>query len=243
MIRISLCVAAVILLGPGLGLAQPDPNVPLPAEPAVRSTLGIRAGIYSAEKLEETTLDQSLARRRTASNLYLTFNFTRHLTRALALEASIGGLSRGETLIRDPDGITIRRAQVSIYPLSIGMRFYPLAPDARRRIIGYLSGAGSLVLGVQVFNTSGSQYTYSFDYSSETDLTFGAVVGAGMDYRLGSRYLLGLFGGYQFADFSKPLSDLPGGVSDFSGPQFMITFSYLISGPPHGPRGEGKYGN
>ena len=95
------------------------------------------------------------------------------------------------------------------------------------------------MVGVQVFESS----TFQFNYNSDTRATLGGLAGAGVDYRVAERWLLGLYAGYQRARFSTPLSDLPGGVSDFSGPQFLFSFSYLISGTGGGPRGEGNHGN
>lgn len=235
MIRKSWIVWAMLVAAPAA--AQTDT-----ARTDFISSAGVRMGIWSAETLDETVVDSNLSRIRTASDLFLSFQIVRRVTDFLAAEVSFGGLSRGDALIRE-GGLAVRRATISIYPLSLGFRFYPLAPNGKRRIMGYLSGAGSLVLGVQTFKESNSQYAYSFNYSSETDVTLGGAVGAGLDYKLGERFYLGLYGGYQQAKFSKPLSDLPGGVTDFSGPQFTITFSYLIAGAHEGPRGEGRYGN
>ena len=237
MAKIKWAMMLAVLLWTGAASAQTDST-----HTDFISNVGLRLGLWSAETLDETVLDSSFTRVRTASDLFLSFNVVRRIVGPLAAEVSISGLSRGDALIREGD-VVVRRASVSIYPINIGLRFYPLAPNGERRIMGYLSGSGSLVLGVQTFKESGFQYTNSFNYSSETDVTLGGAVGAGLDYMITDRAYLGLYGGYQQAEFSKPLSDLPGGVTDFSGPQFTITFSYLIAGAGKGSRGEGSHGN
>jgi hypothetical protein len=226
-----LCAVSMALAIPGHVPAQ-EPQV----EPEYVGSLGVMLGVYSADKLDTSNIGGA-SRQRQASDMYLLVTGTRRLVDHLHLAASIGALSRGDVFIRDSSFLT--RARLTIFPLSMGLRFYPVALAHGRRILPYLSAGGSLVVGVQVFERS----TFQFDYSSDTRLALGGTLGAGLDYRVAERILLGLYGGYQRARFSRPLSDLPGGVSDFSGPQFLFTFSYLISGAGGGPRGEGNHGN
>jgi len=216
--------------------AHPQEPEPEP-EPRYVGSLGIMLGVYSADKLEDANLVNGVSRQRRVSDMYLLVSGTRRLAPHFALAASIGALARGDSFIRQ--GSELTRARLTIFPLSLGLRVYPVALAPGRRILPYLSGGGSLILGVQVIESS----TFQSSYNSDTRATLGGSVGAGMDFRVAERMLLGFYGGYQNARFSKPLSDLPGGVSDFSGPQFLFTFSYLISGAPGGPRGEGRYGN
>jgi hypothetical protein len=231
-------VVVVLVLGwAGHTMAQVDSHNVKPVGAA-----GIRLGIYSADKLEETSTTGSYARQRTASNVYLAFNFTRMVWHSLAAEGSVGALSRGDAIVRDASGTYVQRARITLYPLSAGFRLYPLGLGSHR-ISPYVNAAGSLVLATQVFQSSGTTGLGTFNYRSSTDATLGANAGAGADVHIGGRMLLGFFGGYQRARFAEPLSGLPGGVTDFSGPQFMITFGYLITGAKHGPRGEGKNGD
>jgi hypothetical protein len=194
-------------------------------------------GVYAADKLEETDIAGTLSRQRRASDAYLLVSGTRHLTGHLAAAASIGALALGDAFIRD--GAFFTRVRLTLFPISLGLRVYPVAPAGTGRILPYLAAGGSLVVGVQVLESS----TFQFNYSSETTATLGGLVGMGIDYRLADRWLCGVYAGYQRARFSRPLSDLPGGVSDFSGPQFLLSFSYLIAGAGGGPRGEGNHGN
>jgi hypothetical protein len=228
------CLALVLLCSawPQRAVAQDS----LSARNYVGS-LGVMLGIYAADRLEETNIAGTLSRQRRASDMYLVVGGTRHIAPHWALAASIGALARGDAFIRD--GSFYTRARLSLFPVSFGLRFYPVAPAGKGRILPYLAAGGSLVVGVQVFESS----TFQFNYSSETSATLGGLAGAGVDYRVADRLLFGLYAGYQRARFSKPLSDLPGGVSDFSGPQFMLSFSYLIAGTGGGPRGEGSHGN
>jgi len=208
-----------------------------PVEPYYVGSLGVMLGVYSADKLEETNLAGGVSRQRRASDMYLMVLGTRRLTPHLAMAASIGALPRGDAFIRE--GSFLTRSRLTIFPVSLGLRVYPVALTPGRRILPYLAAGGSLVVGVQVLESS----TFQPDYSSDTRATLGGILGAGADIRVAERILLGLYGGYQRARFSKPLSDLPGGVSDFSGPQFLFAFSYLISGAAGGPRGEGNHGH
>ena len=228
----ALWVAFLLLGLPACAAAQVTDDRPRPV-----GSLGFRLGIYRANKLETGDLSAGPVRQRRASDVYLMFCGARHLWPHLAVEGSIGALSRGDTFVRA--GAFLTRVRVTLLPLSAGLRVYPVAPASGAHILPYLSAAGSLVLGVQTFESS----TLQFDYSSDTRATLGAMAGAGVEYRIAERMLVGLYGGYQRARFSEPLSDLPGGVSDFSGPQFMLTFSYLIFGTDGGPRGEGRHGN
>jgi hypothetical protein len=229
---LRICVCVAILLVASVARAQSEPH-----EPRYVGTLGVMLGVYSADNLDSADLGSGISRQRRSSDMYLVIAGTRRLTGHLSVAASFGALARGDAFIRQGGYLT--RAKLTIFPLSLGLRLYPVALAPGRRILPYLSAGGSLVLGVQVFESS----TFQFDYSSDTRATLGGNMGAGVDYRVAEKILLGLYGGYQRARFSKPLSDLPGGVSDFSGPQFLFTFSYLISGAPKGPRGEGRYGN
>lgn len=229
-LRLWACVA-IVLVG-SVARAQEKPDAP-----RYVGTLGVMLGVYSADNLDSADLGSGISRQRRSSDMYLMITGTRRFTGHLSIVASLGALARGDAFIRQGGYLT--RAKLTIFPLSLGLRLYPVALAPGRRIFPYLSAGGSLVLGVQVFESS----TFQFDYSSDTRATLGGNMGAGVDYRVAEKILLGLYGGYQRARFSTPLSDLPGGVSDFSGPQFLFTFSYLISGAPKGPRGEGRHGN
>lgn len=187
--------------------------------------LGIRFGFWNAVDAKNITAlpDQEILSDVTAP--YGEFFICTGLTKGFALEFSFGSCYRGETRYNDPYGYYWKR--VTIYPLSGGLKFYPLSTIKKFRWqpytdigIGFVSGTENLRYGVYV------DPLLLTDSGTNTYLTFGWHVGGGIDLNLSRFFVIGVDFKYRGVKFG----DEVGGLKDYSGPEAALGLSYILKG-------------
>ncbi|MCP4712631.1 MAG: hypothetical protein GY869_28735 [Planctomycetes bacterium] len=139
----------------------------------------------------------------------------------------MGGVSRGDIRINYQNETEYETGfgTALVYPLGVGLGYFPLAPRPDQAIQPFVVAGGSLVIGTETISTTGySPHIGGFyGLQSESREALGWYAGAGFDWVLGRSFALSAMGKYQYAKFSKELV----GVKDFSGAQILIGAAYL----------------
>ncbi len=113
-----------------------------------------------------------------------------------------------------------------VQSLMFGIRYYLPQSRPYSAFRPYLSAAAGAFIGTDEY---GEESCCGCDEYSEvhTMTVAGARLGGGVDLLMGRRFMVGLTGGYNFAEkFPRAI----GGRRDYSGSEFGLSFSYLFGG-------------
>jgi hypothetical protein len=192
---------------------------------------GIRMGFWSALDAKNIQSPPPLEILTKVTAPYGEFFISNGLKKGFAFEFSVGSYYRGETRYSDTLGYYWKR--VSIYPISVVTKYYPLFSRPHPTDPGdnlwqpYLDAGISVVSGIE--NLRLGEYAGSStlvgDYTN-TYLTFGGFAGAGMDFVLSRLFVLGLDFKYRWVNFGEQV----GGLKDYSGPEATLGLSYILKG-------------
>jgi hypothetical protein len=192
---------------------------------------GIRMGFWSAldaKNIHSSPYYEVLTK---VTAPYGEFFVSNGLKKGFAFEFSGGSYYRGETRYSDTLGYYWKR--VTIYPISAGMKYYPLSSrsnpknPAKNLWQPYLDAGISFVSGVENLRLGeyAGPFTLVGDYT-DTYFTLGGFSGVGMDFVLSRLFVLGLDFKYRWVNFSKQV----GGLKDYSGPEATLGLSYILRG-------------
>lgn len=131
------------------------------------------------------------------------------------MEFSLGGISREIASVSRIDG---QDTQVmTVVPVLLGMRFYPLPAQNRSNLRPYLAAGGGPYWFADVFVRE--EYFHDEEVNVDTELKPGGYLGGGLDFMLTSWLGLNFDAKYHFVDFNAN-SDFSGYECGF-GLQFM----------------------
>jgi opacity protein-like surface antigen len=187
--------------------------------------MGIRMGFWNAVNARDIVNppDQEITTKVTAP--YGELFISSGLKKGFALEFSLGSCYRGETRYSDSYGYYWKR--VTIYPVSGGIKFYPLHTVQKSKLQPYGDVGVAFVSGIEDVRLGVYSGPYVLvDEGLNTYTTFGWHAGLGMDFPLSRFLAVGVDFKYRGVNFS----DEVGGLKNFSGPQFALGVSYLVKG-------------
>ncbi|MGB8658260.1 MAG: hypothetical protein WCE90_10830 [Candidatus Zixiibacteriota bacterium] len=186
-------------------------------------SIGLRMGFWSAVQAKHipVTPDQEILSKVTAPYGELVI-FT-GLKKGFGLEFSLGSYYRGETRYTVTQGYFFKR--VTIYPVSVQLKFYPLYAVKKSRWqpyldsgIGFISGIEDLRLG----EYAGSQLFV--ETGTSTHATLGWQAGGGLDFELSRRLVIAADCKYRGVKFNQDV----GGLRDYSGPEVTLGVIYIL---------------
>jgi hypothetical protein len=165
------------------------------------------------------------------SGLSAGFSFSHMVSRRLAWEVSMGGLSDNkiETLgvsYRDDYYETIysNTRSVSVSYLALGLAYYPLSEldHTESNIFGDLGSFARPYLTAGIGSYFGWDVISFEDDITDADLTTtaGAYTGAGIDLMLSRHFVFNVDVRYHFLEFNEPLR----GITDYSGTNVLAGF-------------------
>ncbi len=147
------------------------------------------------------------------------------LDKGFALEFSFGSCYRGETRFHDSYGYYWKK--VTIYPVSGGVKFYPLFSSQKSKFQPYIDMGGDFITGIEDIRL-GEYFGSSIlvQEGTNTYTTVGWHTGLGMDLVLSRFLVIGMDFKYRGLNFN----DEVGGLKKFSGPQVTLGISYIVKG-------------
>lgn len=186
-----------------------------------RWRIDLRAGVSVLANAGTSTSANGVETKIDAAGFLGGLGLARWFSQNLAGSVSVGVLSvRTETRVAF-GGVETETALVT--PVFVGVRRYltPSDPESGRRFFG------SVELGPVTGSQSSTSVGSTVVVESITRTALGGRVGAGVEFLLGHRMMLGIVGGYAFmTDFSDPI----GGEKNHSGADFGLTFGILFGG-------------
>ncbi|UCD64160.1 MAG: hypothetical protein JSW34_01620 [Candidatus Zixiibacteriota bacterium] len=137
----------------------------------------------------------------------------------LALDISVGGMVADIETEVSTIGVTSKTGYVG--QILLGARYYFLESTLSSSVRPFgKAGVGPLI-GSQNETRVGTTVTTE----ERSEMAFGGQVGGGVDFILSRRFALATAVGYNFmTDFSESI----GGSTNYSGPEFTISFSYVF---------------
>jgi opacity protein-like surface antigen len=187
--------------------------------------IGIRMGFWNAPKTHDiqTTPGQEITTKVTAP--YAELFISPGLKKGFALEFSFGSCYRGETRYHDPYGYYWKK--VTVYPVSGGVKFYPLSSVKNYRWQPYTYIGFAFITGVEEIRL-GEYFGSSVlvQEGTNTYTTLGWQAGLGMDVVLSRFWVIGADFKYRGVKFK----DEVGGLKNFNGPQVTLGVSYIVKG-------------
>ncbi len=155
------------------------------------------------------------------TTFYGEFFFSRHIWPAIAGEFIVGLYGRGNVELTN--GGNTYRGQLSIYPILVTAKFYPLAGLPMIQLKPYLQAGGGLIVGNRpTFTYVDAYYGYDVQQQTKADITY--VLGAGFDFPVADQIALTANFRYTPANFGGDFD----GAKDFSGYQFTIGAGYIF---------------
>lgn len=149
------------------------------------------------------------------------FVYSNYFQRNMAVTVGASGLALDIESRVGASGVTTRTAIVSA--IRVGMRYYFVESSLDGTSRPYLSISMGPYMGSESETSVGSTVVTS----SKSLTAFGGRVGAGFDVDLSTKFVLGMVAGYNLmTDFSEPV----GSRVNYSGPDFAISISLLLSG-------------
>lgn len=187
--------------------------------------VGIRLGFWSATDAKDIQSPPGHEVFTKVTAPYGELFFSNGLKRGFALEFSVGSYYRGETRYNDSYGYYWKR--VTIYPISLLAKYYPLSSYSKSPWQPYLNAGISFVSGIEDLRIGAYAGPSVFvgDYT-DTYFTAGLFGGAGLDLVLSRLFVLGLDFKYRWVRFG----DEVGGLKDYSGPEATLGLSYIFKG-------------
>jgi opacity protein-like surface antigen len=187
--------------------------------------IGIRFGFWNAVKAQNIkgSPDQEITSK--VSGPYGEFFISSGLKKGFALEFSFGSYYRGETRYSDPYGSYWK--QVTIYPVSAGLKFYPLSSIKKSRWRPYVDAGVGLISGIEdlrIGEYAGSMLLVGSGTNTYT--TFGWHAGGGIEFVLNRFFVIGADFKYRGVNFNENV----GGLKNYSGPQGTLGISYILKG-------------
>ncbi len=187
--------------------------------------VGIRMGFWNAVKADKvhSTPDLEISNKITAP--YAEVFIAPGLKKGFTLEFSFGSCYRGETRYHDSYGYYWK--SVTVYPVSGGLKFYPLSSVKNSKCQPYLHLGVAFITGVENIRL-GEYYGSSIllQEGTNTYTTLGWLAGAGMDFILSRHLVIGADFKYRGVNFN----DEVGGLKNFNGPQATLGISYIVKG-------------
>lgn len=186
--------------------------------------IGLRVGLW---RMSSTEVDPGIPYYSASSKSISPYGelfFSYGLRKGFLAEFSLGSCDRGETKLEIEDGYYWE--SLTIYPISLGGRFYPLSFRPRVSWQPYLDIGVSYVVGsssLEYGSFSPGLRTF-FEGYVKTRSAFGAFVGAGLDFSLSRSLILNFDSKYRWVKFGEEV----GGLKDYSGVQFTIGFAYVL---------------
>lgn len=149
------------------------------------------------------------------------FAYSNFFQKNMAVTIALSGLAVDVETSVGSQGVVSRTAVVaSILP---GIRYYFLESSLKNTTRPYLSISFGPYIGTESESSVGTTVVAK----SESFAAFGARLGAGIDFELSRRFMLGMLAGYNLmTDFSEPV----GSRVNYSGPDLGISFSLLLGG-------------
>ncbi len=188
-------------------------------------TVGLRFGVWRAEDAKHVQAAPGEQILTDVAALYGEIHISLGLKKGFAAGISVGSCYRGETRYSDQYGYYWKR--VTIYPIGGELKYYPFHRAEKSRWQPYLDTGAALISGTEDIRFG--EYAGPLLYSGSglnTYLTVGWHGGLGMDFILGSSFVVGLDMKYRGAHFNHKV----GGIKDFSGPQATLGLSYVLKG-------------
>jgi len=232
-LKITLVVALVLTLSEA-SFSQPGrfdrrtPPPPVPETPGIwhKSLVGGQLGPWISDGFGEDVETETIRLKANSTAFHLEFFYMPHLTGPLNLDISLGAVSRGDIRITDNNGPTAVSGlgTATLYPLGIGLAWFPFAKSVSTNIQPSLRAGGSLIVGTEsVDAVVYDAYGGYIGSGAESRFELGYYGGVNLLWVLGTQF--GLTGGvkYQHAKFDKELF----GVKDYSGVQILFGATYL----------------
>lgn len=201
------------------------PAVDLAKDLSSVQMVGIRMGFWNAVKADkiQNTPELEITSKNTAP--YAEVFIAPGLKKGFSLEFSFGSYYRGETRYHDSYGYYWKSA--TVYPVSGGLKFYPLSSVKNSRYQPYLHLGVAFITGVENIRL-GKYYGSSIliEEGTNTYTTLGWLAGAGMDIALSRFWVIDSDIKYREVKFN----DEVGGLKNFTGPQVTLGVSYIVKG-------------
>jgi hypothetical protein len=189
-----------------------------PAGFAGKHFAGARFGVWTAS--ENNTIyyagGDSLAV--SGSSAYGEFFYAHRISRPIAIELSLGILSRGDYRYYTSSEVLL--GSVILYPILLTAKIYPLFGMANARIFPYLQAGGGVIYGKQ----DAIDYYYGVAFTNESETKLAYTLGAGIDWPVADQIGLCINFKYIPAEFKNDLA----GVKDYSGWQLSFGVGYIF---------------
>ena len=186
--------------------------------------IGLRVGLWRMSSTDvEPELPYYAASSKSISP-YGEFFLCYGLKRGFLAELSLGSCDRGETRLEIEDGYYWE--SLTIYPISLGGRFYPLSFKPPIPWQPYLDLGVSYVVGSSSldYGSFSPGFRGFFEGYVKTHSAFGAFTGAGLDFNISRPLIINLDVKYRWVKFGEEV----GGIKDYSGAQFTLGFAYVL---------------
>lgn len=206
---------------------QPPPVIK-PPTPGIwlKNAGGAMLGPWFTDELGRDISDPNYRLSATSTAFHLELFYQPHLTGNLNLDLNFGTVGRGDlrVTINTPSGPVSSFGDATLYPIGLGVMWFPFARSERTRVQPMFRAGGSLIIGTERLEAIiEDQFGYYYGVSSESRVAAGFYAATGVYWVLGSQFALTGNVKYQHAKFSKELF----GVRDYSGVQVLIGAAYL----------------
>ncbi|MBD3298187.1 MAG: hypothetical protein GF341_06000 [candidate division Zixibacteria bacterium] len=229
----GIALLLILTLGASLADAQPGrrrrpvaPKEPPPPGLWQKSAIGGALGPWLSDGFGEDIETETYRLSASSTAFHLEFSYMPHLTGPLNLDINVGAVSRGDIRITQTTGnVGIDGfGSATLYPLGLGIAWFPLAKSINTTFQPFLRAGGSLIVGTETVDAVVyDQFGGFIGTSSESRVEAGYYGGAGAFLVLGRQFALTGNVKYQYAEFSEELF----GVTDYSGVQILIGAVYL----------------
>lgn len=187
--------------------------------PARYSMIGIRLGgwIHQGGEINDPDVVADFSK----GSFYTELFYDHRFTPVLMLEISLGVIGRGDAEIIHGNDRFI--GNINVYPFLFQLKFSPLAA-CWRSFHPFLIGGGGFAFGSQRVDIILSDDNYWDLYDNESESSFAAVIGGGLDFPISGQLALNLTAKYHWIEFSDELA----GIENYSGTAISVGIAYLL---------------
>jgi outer membrane protein W len=187
-----------------------------------KNFVGARLGAWSNLGDKDPVSDENYAAEFSGTSIYGEFFYAHRIAPALAFEFALGMYSRGDIEYIN-QGNTYLGA-VSLYPIIVTAKFFPLASVKSLNFYPYIQAGGGVYYGKR--DEIDIYYTFYDDdiWRQETETKISYTFGGGIDFAIASQIGITINARYTPIEFGSALA----GYEDYSNWDITIGAGYLF---------------
>lgn len=208
-IKSNISYIIIFLLISSTAIAQ---NYQLKGRSSIGFNLGVHTNAESSSSVSVSVIKTNVAASGFIGNMF----FAHWIEEDLAVKFSVG-LLRSSADVK-VDLFTTTEQVSSVIPILLGMNYYIPNPNETSSFRPFITASMGMYIGNETKNSILTQ-------DVRTEAAMGGRVGAGMEFILGSHFILGANLGYNImSDFNKPVA----GKDNYNGADFSFQLNYVF---------------